>query len=70
MKWKRTDGKSAKAVREQAFLSRYKSEPSRVESSVSRPSACYHYSHSDLSVALGGENDIDKKHCPRSVAKN
>ena len=27
MKWKRTDGESAKAVREQVFLSRYKSVP-------------------------------------------
>ena len=32
MKWKRSDGESAKAVREQVFLSRYKSEPGIVES--------------------------------------
>ena len=35
MKWK-TDGESTKAVREQAFLSRYKSEPGLVESAVSQ----------------------------------
>ena len=33
MRWKRTDGESAEAVREQVFLSRCKSEPSIVESS-------------------------------------
>ena len=52
------------------FVLRYESEPSRVESSVSRSSAYYQYCHSDLSVALGGKNDIDKKHRPWSVAKN
>ena len=43
MKWKRTDGESAKAVREQVFLSRYKSEPGIVESSVSKSSAYWQY---------------------------
>ena len=31
MKWKRPDGESAKAVREQVILSKYKSEPGIVE---------------------------------------
>ena len=57
MKWKRTDGDSAKAVREELFMLRYESEPSRLESSVSRSSAYYQYCHSDLSVSLGGKND-------------
>ena len=39
MKRKRTDGESVKAVKEQVFLSRYKSEPGIVESSVSKSSA-------------------------------
>ena len=43
MRWKRTDGESAKAVREQVFLSRYKSEPGIVEPSVSKSSAYYWY---------------------------
>ena len=43
MKQKRTDGESAKAVREQVFLSRYKSEPGIVESSVSTSSAYCQY---------------------------
>ena len=34
MKWKITDGESAKAVREQVFLLRYKSDPGIVESST------------------------------------
>ena len=59
MKWKRTDRESAKAVREQMFLSRYKSESGVVESSVSRSSGFYQHC-SDLSVAHGGKNDIDK----------
>ena len=53
MKWKESDGESAKAVRKQMFLSRYKSEPGIVESSVSKSSAYCQYSHSDLSVACG-----------------
>ena len=40
MKWKRTDGGNAKVVKEQVFLSRYKSESGIVESSVSKSSAC------------------------------
>ena len=32
MKWKRTDDENAKAVREQVFQSKYKSEPITVES--------------------------------------
>ena len=43
MKWKRADGESAKALREQAFLSIYKPEPGIVNSSVSRPSAYCQY---------------------------
>ena len=39
MKWKGTDVESARAVREQVFLSRYKSEPGTVESSVSKSCA-------------------------------
>ena len=35
MKWKRADGESAEAMREQVFLSRYKSELGIMESSVS-----------------------------------
>ena len=69
MKRKRTDGESAKAVREQMFLSRYKSEPGVMESFVSKSSAYSQYCHSDFSVAHGGKNDIDKKHCPWTVAK-
>ena len=61
MKWKRTDGDSAKAVREQVFLSRGKSEPGIVETSVSKSSTYYQYCHSDFSVAQGSKNEIDKK---------
>ena len=43
MKQKRTDGESAKAVKEQVFLSRYKSEPGIVESSVSKSLAYCQY---------------------------
>ena len=43
MKWKRTDRESAKAVREQVFLSRYKSKPGIVKSSVSRSSEIFQY---------------------------
>ena len=53
-KWNRKDGKSAKAVREQVFLLRYKSTLGGVESSVSRSSACCQYCRS----------------CPWSVVKN
>ena len=63
MKWKRTDGESAEAVREQLLLLRYKSEPGLVESSVSTSSACYQYCCSDFSAAHGGKNNIDRKHC-------
>ena len=70
MKQKRTDRESAKAVKEQVFMSRYKSEPCLVESSVSKFSACYHCWCSDFSVAHGSKNDINKKHCPWSVFKN
>ena len=69
-KWKRSDGDSANAVREELLVLRYQSEPSRVESSVSTSSAYYQYCHSAFSVALGSKNDIDKKHRPWSVAKN
>ena len=51
MKRKRTDGESAEAVREQAFLSRYKSEPGIVESSVSRPACCQYCHYCPWSVA-------------------
>ena len=61
MKWKRTDGDSAKAVREQVFLSRGKSEPGIVETSVSKSSTYYQYCHSDFSVAQGSKNEIEKK---------
>ena len=54
MKQRRTVGESAKSVREQVFMWRYKSEPSIVESSVSKSSACCRYCQS----------------CPWSVAKN
>ena len=54
MKQRRTAGESAKSVREQVFMWRYKSEPSTVESSVSKSSACCRYCQS----------------CPWSVAKN
>jgi len=57
MKWKRTDGESAKAVREYVFLPRYKSEPGIVEFSVSRSSASCQYCHScPWSVAIRTEN--------------
>ena len=69
MKHKRTDGESAKAMREQMFLLRYKSEPSRVESSVSK-SEYYQYCCSDFSVAHGSKNNISKKHCLWTVSKN
>ena len=69
MKWKRSDGDSAKAVREELFVLRYQSEPSRVESSVSTSSAYYQYCHSAFSVALGSKNDIDKKHLPMKILK-
>ena len=55
MKWKRTDGESAKAVREYVFLLRYKSEPGIVEFSVSRSSASCQYS-CPWSVAIRTEN--------------
>ena len=42
MKQTRTNGESAKAVREQVFLSRDRSEPGVVQSSVCKSSA---YSH-------------------------
>ena len=58
MKQKRTDRESAKAVKEQVFMSRYKSEPCLVESSVSKSSACNHYCCSDFSVARGSKNNI------------
>ena len=48
MKWKITDGGSAMVVKEQVFLSRYKSESGIVESSVSKSSACCQYCHSCL----------------------
>ena len=48
MKWKRTDGESAKVVREQVFLLSYKSESGIVESSVCTSSAHYQHCHSDL----------------------
>ena len=35
MKWKRTDGGSAKVVKEQVFLSRYKSESGIVDTNLS-----------------------------------
>ena len=70
MTWKRTDGDSAKAVREQVFLSRCKSEHGVVESSVSKSFAYCQYRQLDLSVAHGSKNGINKKHCPWSVAKN
>ena len=54
MKQRRTVGESAKSVREQVFMWRYKSKPSIVESSVSKSSACCRYCQS----------------CPWSVAKN
>ena len=60
MKRKRTDRESAKAVREQMFLSRYKTESGGVESSVSKSSAFYQHCCSDFSVAHSGKNDIDK----------
>ena len=55
MKQKSTDGESAKAVKEQVFLLRSKSEPGIVESSVSRSLAYY----SGFSVAHSGKSDID-----------
>ena len=61
MKQKRTDGERVKAVREQVFLWRYKSEPDIVESSVSR-SAYYQYCCLGFSVAYGDKNKVDKKH--------
>ena len=46
MKQKESDEESAKAVRKQMFLSRYKSELGIVESSVSKSSAyCHYYYH-------------------------
>ena len=39
LKWKRSDGRSTKAVREHVFLLKYKSEPVIVESFVSKSSA-------------------------------
>ena len=62
MKQKRTDGERVKAVREQVFLWRYKSEPDVVESSVSRSSAYYQYCCLGFSVAYGDKNKVDKKH--------
>ena len=57
MKWKRTDGESAKAVREYVFLPRCKSEPGMVEFSVCRSSASCQYCHScRWSVAIRTEN--------------
>ena len=41
-----------------------------IESSVSNFSAYCRYCHSDFSVAHDGRNDINKKHCLWSVAKN
>ena len=66
MKWKITVGQRAKAVREQVFLLRYKSEPSIVDSSVSKSSADSQYCHSDFSAAHGcknikAERNISKK---------
>ena len=66
---KRTDGESAKAVREQVFLSRYKSEPGIVEPSVSKSSA-YWYCCLDFWVAHGSKINVDEKYSPWSVAKN
>ena len=57
----RTDGESAKAVTEQVFPSRYKSEPG---SFVFRSSASCQHCCWDFSVAHGGKNNIDKKQCP------
>ena len=54
---------------EQVFLSRDKPEPGVMESSVSKSSAYCQYRHSDFSVAHGAKNDIDKKHCPWTLAK-
>ena len=48
MKWKRTVGESSRAVREQVFLSRYKSEPGIVECSVSKPYVYCQYCRSRL----------------------
>ena len=62
MKQKGTDGERVKALREQVFLWRYKSEPDVVESSVSRPSAYCQYCRLGFSVACGDENEVDKKH--------
>ena len=45
-------------------------ESSIVESSVSTSSAFYQYCLLDFSVVHGRTNDIDKKHCLWSVAKN
>ena len=53
------------------FLSKYKSESSIVEFSVSKISSTYYqYCHLDFSVAHGGKNDVSEKHCPWSVAEN
>jgi len=59
MKQKSTDGESSKAVKEQVFLSRYKSEPGIVESSVSRSLAYCQYCYSGFSVAHSAKSDID-----------
>ena len=40
IKWKRSDGESAKAVREQVFLLWYKPDPNIVESFVSKSAYC------------------------------
>ena len=64
------DGENAKTVREQVFLSKYRSEPGILESSICKSPAYYQYCHSDVSVANGGKSNNDKKHCPWSVAKN
>ena len=52
------------AGREQVFLLRYKSEPSTVESSISKYSAHCQHCLSDFSVAHSGKNKLSKKHCP------
>ena len=57
MKGKRADGESAKAVREQVFLWRYKSESGIVESSVSKSSAYCQYC---CSVVHGSRSNNNK----------
>ena len=64
MKQKRSDGESAKALREQGFLLRYKSESSIVESSVFKFSAYCWYCHSDFSVAMVAKTTLIKSAAP------